>query len=378
MEPKPRSDSWLQLGEAMASGDWLAESKEERLYKASLEALSIAHGYADMYSRSTARRIEEGIAAELEGRRPEIEKEICRRMTQHLGNAWQVGVAGMPMGYRCEQDPSSPSEVSPYGAVAKAVYEEERSKAFSKFWGSYYEEQVASLLRRHPGLPELRQLFEPDPVTHESRFSMEALWYGTLEGSVDPTYDEVNAVLWATSLASLYRWVGSLGTNSARAGVSSYMSTGSGVVAGDATILFDSGVVGIYTGMGSEAAIRASCSQFVNASTLGLDSVAMLSPLAKGVVNTLRPGPWAMEGIVANGTSRVFSTGLRTQIDWIGYQYGCHTCGSMSPLTASGSWTIDHQLPNALNPTGQLQILYPQCVRCMRIQGGQVRCAAGQ
>uniref|UniRef100_UPI001C3F4BAA hypothetical protein n=1 Tax=Janthinobacterium agaricidamnosum TaxID=55508 RepID=UPI001C3F4BAA len=92
-----------------------------------------------------------------------------------------------------------------------------------------------------------------------------------------------------------------------------------------------------------------------------------------GKKDTLQPGPHAGESIPARGPGRDFSKEERDKINEIGQNTGCHTCGSKDPGTTSGNHIPDHQPPNALNPSGGAQELYPHCLTCSRVQGGQVR-----
>ena len=85
------------------------------------------------------------------------------------------------------------------------------------------------------------------------------------------------------------------------------------------------------------------------------------------------PGPFAEESIPARGPDRDFTEKEREEINEIGEQFGCHVCGRDDPGTDSGNWVVDHQNPSALNPVGQSQSLYPQCMYCMWRQGGWVR-----
>lgn len=85
------------------------------------------------------------------------------------------------------------------------------------------------------------------------------------------------------------------------------------------------------------------------------------------------PGPFAVEWLPARGPERNFRMWERNEGDRMGYTYGCHTCGSLSPGTASGHYVLDHQ-----NPVGWYRRsdgtwrLYPQCLSCSRMQGGYV------
>jgi RHS repeat-associated protein len=89
--------------------------------------------------------------------------------------------------------------------------------------------------------------------------------------------------------------------------------------------------------------------------------------------NTLRPGPYAGESIPARGAGRDFNAGERGAINRIGRETGCHTCGTTDPGTKSGNFIPDHQPANALNSPGGTQRLYPHCLRCSQVQGGQIR-----
>jgi hypothetical protein len=84
------------------------------------------------------------------------------------------------------------------------------------------------------------------------------------------------------------------------------------------------------------------------------------------------PGPFAGESISARGPERNFTAAERREINRIGSETGCHTCGTLEPETKTGNFVIDHQVPNALNEAGRAQRLYPQCVSCSVSQGGRV------
>jgi hypothetical protein len=81
------------------------------------------------------------------------------------------------------------------------------------------------------------------------------------------------------------------------------------------------------------------------------------------------PGPLSGESIPAQGPSRNFTSEERREINRIGSETGCHTCGRKDPGTDSGNFIPDHQPPNARNPMGRPQRLYPQCITCSRRQG---------
>ncbi len=84
------------------------------------------------------------------------------------------------------------------------------------------------------------------------------------------------------------------------------------------------------------------------------------------------PGPFAGESIAARGPERSFTAVEREQINRIGSETGCHSCGTKEPGTRRDNFVPDHQLPSALNPFGGAQRLYPQCLLCSRRQGGWI------
>ena len=91
-----------------------------------------------------------------------------------------------------------------------------------------------------------------------------------------------------------------------------------------------------------------------------------------GKGDKLVPGPHAGESIPARGPGRDFTQDERKQINQIGQDTGCHTCGNTDPGTTSGNHIPDHQPPSALNPSGGPQVLLPHCKPCSNSQGGQV------
>ena len=95
------------------------------------------------------------------------------------------------------------------------------------------------------------------------------------------------------------------------------------------------------------------------------------------VVKTLKPGPYARGSTPASGPGRITSA-ERAEVNRIGQESGCHTCGAKSPGTKSGNWVGDHQPPSSLAKPGEKQDLYPQCLNCSRQQGGDVLKAASQ
>jgi RHS repeat-associated protein len=88
--------------------------------------------------------------------------------------------------------------------------------------------------------------------------------------------------------------------------------------------------------------------------------------------NTLVPGEFAKESIPARGPEKTFTPEERKEVNELGEKNGCHSCGSKEPKTKSGNFIPDHQTPSALNEAGVPQRLYPHCLDCSRLQGGQV------
>jgi hypothetical protein len=83
-------------------------------------------------------------------------------------------------------------------------------------------------------------------------------------------------------------------------------------------------------------------------------------------------GKYAGESIPARSGRRDFTEKERAEINRIGAQTGCHTCGSRDPRTPSGNFILDHQPPTRLIEQGTLQRLYPQCLSCSARQGGLI------
>jgi hypothetical protein len=84
------------------------------------------------------------------------------------------------------------------------------------------------------------------------------------------------------------------------------------------------------------------------------------------------PGPFAGDSIPARGPERDFTVSERTQLNDIGMETGCHTCGTEVPGTRTGNFVADHQPPTALNFNNNSQRLFPQCVTCSLRQGGWI------
>ncbi len=92
---------------------------------------------------------------------------------------------------------------------------------------------------------------------------------------------------------------------------------------------------------------------------------------------TFEPGPYAGESIPARSSSQTFNSAERANINRIGSDTGCHTCGATEAGTKSGSFVPDHQPVSALNTKGLPQQLYPHCIACSREQGLAVARALG-
>ena len=65
------------------------------------------------------------------------------------------------------------------------------------------------------------------------------------------------------------------------------------------------------------------------------------TPNTSNLHPTFRPGPYAGESIPAQSTAQTFTAAERTQINQIGSQTGCHTCGTTNPATRSGNFVPD-------------------------------------
>jgi RHS repeat-associated protein len=87
--------------------------------------------------------------------------------------------------------------------------------------------------------------------------------------------------------------------------------------------------------------------------------------------STLKPGPHAGESVPVQRPGRPGSA-QQSEINRIGKDTGCHTCGAKDPGTKSGNHVLDHQPPSALKPPGVEQRGYPHCIGCMRRQGGEI------
>ena len=89
------------------------------------------------------------------------------------------------------------------------------------------------------------------------------------------------------------------------------------------------------------------------------------------------PGRFAAGSIPAGESERPTAAEHR-EINRIGSETGCHTCGTKDPGTRSGNYVVDHQPPTRLNYSGLAQRLYPQCQYCSARQGGWVSSIRGR
>ncbi|MCD0419676.1 hypothetical protein LOC51_20870 [Rubrivivax sp. JA1024] len=103
------------------------------------------------------------------------------------------------------------------------------------------------------------------------------------------------------------------------------------------------------------------------------DSVAAQARLTELAAKGAIPGPYRGESLPARGAGHNFTAAERSEINRIGRETGCHTCGTLDPGSKSGNFYIDHQFPNAINQAGRAQRLFPQCRSCSLRQGPFVR-----
>jgi uncharacterized protein RhaS with RHS repeats len=103
-------------------------------------------------------------------------------------------------------------------------------------------------------------------------------------------------------------------------------------------------------------------------------SVQKIKKLAQAIKksDTLKPGKFANGSIPARGPERNFTKSERAEINKMGSESGCHTCGSADAGTKSGNFIPDHQPPNALNTSNNPQKLMPHCKSCSAKQAGEV------
>jgi hypothetical protein len=85
------------------------------------------------------------------------------------------------------------------------------------------------------------------------------------------------------------------------------------------------------------------------------------------------PGLYSGESLPSRGPHARIRPAERRELDRIGAETGCHTCGTKVPGTLNGSFIFDHQISNALNRQGREQRGYPHCQLCSTRQGGYLR-----
>lgn len=83
------------------------------------------------------------------------------------------------------------------------------------------------------------------------------------------------------------------------------------------------------------------------------------------------PGRFAAESLPAPENGRPPSAAERREINRIGSETGCHTCGTKNPGTKLGNFVADHQGVTALRGLAP-QRIFPQCLPCSLSQGGSV------
>jgi hypothetical protein len=85
------------------------------------------------------------------------------------------------------------------------------------------------------------------------------------------------------------------------------------------------------------------------------------------------PGNFSGELREARSPARRFTREEREEVNRIGRESGCHTCGTRDPGTRLGNFIVDHQLPTGLQRSPARQSLLPHCLECSLRQGGTVR-----
>jgi hypothetical protein len=98
--------------------------------------------------------------------------------------------------------------------------------------------------------------------------------------------------------------------------------------------------------------------------TAGKSMMPAVATAETAAASTLKPGPFAGESVPLRGPQRDFTSTERAEINRIGNETGCHTCGTTDPGTKSGNFIVDHQPPVALAPGGTQFQGYPQCTNC--------------
>jgi hypothetical protein len=116
-------------------------------------------------------------------------------------------------------------------------------------------------------------------------------------------------------------------------------------------------------GTGIESAIR-------RANDLVAEAEARIDELQRAGIG---PGRYAGASIPARGPERDFTAAERREINRIGSETGCHTCGTFKAGTGAGNYIPDHQPPSGWSQLNRQQRLYPHCLTCSLRQGGWIR-----
>ncbi len=82
-------------------------------------------------------------------------------------------------------------------------------------------------------------------------------------------------------------------------------------------------------------------------------------------------GSNARDGVALSKFGKVNSEEQQL-VNEAGARTGCSTCTASEPGTTTGNWVVDHQPPTRVVSPGTPQTGFPQCISCMRQQGGVV------
>jgi len=172
-------------------------------------------------------------------------------------------------------------------------------------------------------------------------------------------------ILAVASVAALVCVVATAGgcTGAAVAGIVSIGSAGIGLIA--------SGLTGNTNNITTRATFTLSFFAGIASEIMASSSSSNSKiPAAEEGAYT-KPGPFANGSIPARSTSSVLRVGERSELNQIGYEFGCHSCGTFNPGTISGNFVGDHQPISSLNFIDAPQQLYPHCLHCSSMQGAE-------